>query len=244
LVINEAEPPIVRRIYDMALGRKGSQLGVKAIASTLNAEGVHQRGKPFHFANVYRVLTSPTYVGTHHFNRRDSRTRAAKDRDQWVTSTVPAIIAQDVFDQVQASLAARNSKRIPPSVVSGPMLLTGLARCATCDSGMTIRTGKSGRYRYYVCAGCAQKGKTHCQGRSIGMAALDGMILEHLADEMFTPERLTTIFESYMTRSVEADGVRGKRLAQARARATEIAGTCRACSAWWPTAPWERATRP
>src|ERR1019366_6477499 len=95
LVINEAEAPIVRRIYGMALGQEGPQLGVKAIASTLNGEGVRQRGKPFHISNVYRVLTSPTYVGTHHFNRRDSRTGTTKDRDQWVTSTVPSIVAQE-----------------------------------------------------------------------------------------------------------------------------------------------------
>ncbi|MDE2200341.1 MAG: zinc ribbon domain-containing protein [Rhodospirillales bacterium] len=134
------------------------------------------------------------------------------------------MIAQEEFDEVQASLAARNPKRTPPRVVSGPTLLTGIARCATCGSGMTIRTGKGGRYRYYVCAGCAQKGKTHCPGRSIGMAALDGMILEHLADSLFTPDRLAVILEAYVTRSAEADEARGRRLAQARARATEIGG--------------------
>lgn len=74
-------------------------------------------------------------------------------------------------------------------LVSSPTLLTGVARRATCGSGMTIWTGKSDKYRYYTCAGCAQKGKTVFPGRSIGMAALDGMVIEHLADKLRTPER-------------------------------------------------------
>ncbi|WP_269084329.1 zinc ribbon domain-containing protein, partial [Acetobacter tropicalis] len=39
-----------------------------------------------------------------------------------------------------------------PRIVNGPCLLTGLAVCATCGGGMTLRTGKYGRYRYYTCA--------------------------------------------------------------------------------------------
>jgi len=41
---------------------------------------------------------------------------------------------------VQAKLAAQNPRVTPPRVVSGPTLLTGLAVCEKCGSGMT-RTG-------------------------------------------------------------------------------------------------------
>jgi hypothetical protein len=71
---------------------------------------------------------------------------------------------------------------------------------------MTIRTGKSGRYRYYTCAGCAQKGKTFCTGRSINMDALDGMAIEHLTDRLFMPERLKIILEAYVDRKAAAHG--------------------------------------
>ena len=56
------------------------------------------------------------------------------------------------------------------------------------------------------------------------MAALDGMVLEHLADRLFTPERLTGLLEAYIARSAEADATRRQRLGQARLRATEIEG--------------------
>ena len=138
--------------------------------------------------------------------------------------TVPPIIAPEDFEQVQTSLRSRSPKRVPPRLVGSPTLLTGIARCGTCGSGMTLRTGKSGRYRYYTCAGCAQKGKTLCPGRSISMAALDGMVLEHLADQLFTPDRLEVILDAYIARSAEADVHRREHLAQARRAHTEAQG--------------------
>jgi hypothetical protein len=111
---------------------------------------------------------------------------------------------------------ARSPKRVAPRIVGSPTLLTGIARCGTCGSGMTLRTGKSGRYRYYACAGCGQKGKTLCPGRSIGMGTLDEAVLGHLAERLFTPERLEIILSAYLPRSAEAGEARRAQLSQAR----------------------------
>jgi site-specific DNA recombinase len=124
---------------------------------------------------------------------------------------------------VQSGLAARNPRRTPPRIVSGPILLTGLAKRGSCGCGMTIRTGKSGRYRYYTCAGHAQKGKTLCKGRSIAMQALDG-VTEHLIDQLFTPDRLRTILHAYIEKSAETDVERNRRLSSAKQRLTDIGG--------------------
>lgn len=199
-------------------------VGVKAIVNYLNAAGHRHRGKPFHISSVYRILTSTTYAGTHHFNRRDSRIRRTKAAEQWIAVAVPSMVTQNEFDQVQASLHARSPKRVPPRVVGNPTLLTGIAKCGTCGSGMTLRTGKSGRYRYFACAGCAQKGKTLCPGRSIGMERLDSSVLAHLTGHLLTPERLQIILQAYVTRSAEADVVRREQLAQARRARTEAEG--------------------
>ncbi|WP_048863111.1 zinc ribbon domain-containing protein, partial [Acidisphaera rubrifaciens] len=163
-------------------------------------------------------------TGTLHFNRRDAKTGRGKPTDQWIAVPVPAIIAAEDHVQVVAGLRARSPRRTPPRVVSGPTLLTGLARCGTCGAGMTIRTGKSGRYRYYACAGCAQKGKTACPGRSIAMAALDGMVLDHLTDQLLTPDRLLVVLEAYVARSADADAARREQLSQARRALTEAQG--------------------
>ncbi len=224
LVIHQPEADTVRQIFDLALGKRGPALGIKAIVNRLNADGIQFNGKPFHISSVHRMLSSRTYIGQHFFNQRCAKTGTAKPKEEWVPSAVPAIVEEAEFDQVQDSLSARSPRRTPPRVVSGPTLLTGLARCGSCDSGMTIRTGKSGRYRYYTCAGCAQKGKTFCTGRSISMAALDGMVIEHLTDRLFTPERLKIILEAYVERSSSAQADRQRKLATAKQRQTEISG--------------------
>lgn len=79
---------------------------------------------------------------------------------------------------------------------------------------MRLRTGKSGRYRYYTCSRQAIQGKTGCKGRSIPMARLDGLVLEHMSERLFAPERLRHLLKEYLDRSVGAQAGRRERLRQ------------------------------
>jgi site-specific DNA recombinase len=45
---------------------------------------------------------------------------------------VEPIIDAATFDAVQVALRAKNPKAMPPRVVTGPILLTGIATCASC----------------------------------------------------------------------------------------------------------------
>ncbi|WP_230174644.1 zinc ribbon domain-containing protein [Rhizobium sp. CECT 9324] len=65
---------------------------------------------------------------------------------------------------------------------------------------MTLRTGKSGRYRYYTCATCAQKGKSACKGRSIPMDKLDKLVTDRLAETLFKPDRVRAILGGLLER--------------------------------------------
>ncbi|WP_074443773.1 zinc ribbon domain-containing protein [Saliniramus fredricksonii] len=84
----------------------------------------------------------------------------------------------------------------PPRETTGPILLTGLAKCASCDGGMTLRTdtARNGTmHRYYTCSTCARLGKTARKGRSIRMDKLDELVVEHLSERLFTEERVAEI---------------------------------------------------
>jgi site-specific DNA recombinase len=113
---------------------------------------------------------------------------------------VDPIIEPAMFDAAQARLKSRNPKQTPPRVVTGPILLTGLATCATCGGGMTLRTGKSGRYRYDPCANCAQKGKSACPGRSVPMDKLDQLVTDQLNASLFTPDRVRALLGGLLAR--------------------------------------------
>jgi len=209
LAIDPVEAETIRLIYKLYLNGDGTSgaLGVKEIVKWLNGRGYRTRnGKTFGVGNLHKMLTNTVYIGRWKFNQRSSKTGERKSAAEVIEIRVPTIIETDVFEQVQRQLHARNPKVMAPRVTTGPILLTGLAVCATCRGGMTLRTGtsKGGRvYRYYTCSSCAAKGKTVCKGRSIPMEKLDRLVTDHLIERLFQPERLTTLLASLSSRRAE-----------------------------------------
>jgi len=196
-------------------------LGVKGVVSYLNTRRILTRdGGRWGIGQVHRMLTRPTYIGRHEFNRR-GKTKVLKPDDQVVAVEVPRLIDQATFDAVQANLKARNPKVMPARVVSGPTLLTGICFCADCGGAMTIRTGKSGRYRYYTCSIKARQGETGCKGRSIPMPKLDDLVAEHLEKRLLDPERLEEILSAILDRRQEHAQRRRDHLAELNKKAAE-----------------------
>lgn len=148
LAIVEAEAVIIRHIFDLYRGTEGLQFGIKAIVTKLNAEGVLFRGKPFMISNVHRILIDEIYAGRHYFNRRDTRAQRDRPSTEWIPIEVPPIVSREIFNLVQEQLTERAPRTTPARVVNSPTLLTGIATCAHCGAGMTLRTGKG--YRYYA----------------------------------------------------------------------------------------------
>lgn len=223
LEIDPLHADTVRLIFDLALngdGRSGP-MGVKAIVSHLNRNRIYTReGGRWGIGQLHRVLTRRTYVGEHQFNSR-SKSKQKKPESEVVVVAVPPLIDTKVFDAVQEQLQARNPKIVPPRVVSGPTLLTGICYCAQCGGAMTIRTGKSGRYRYYACSIKARQGETGCSGRAIPMETLDTLVASHIEQRLLQPERLQEILASMLTNRQERLERRRGHIAELNKRATE-----------------------
>src|SRR5207237_1092379 len=142
---------------------------------------------------VHKVLTRTTYIGRHRFNTKFWKTRERKAETEIVEMAVPAIVDKDEFEVVQMLLKSRSPAMVAPRVVSGPTLLTGICFCAGCGGAMTLRTGKSGRYRYYTCCTKARQGETGCPGRTVPMEKLDSVVAEHIEQRLLQPKRLEQI---------------------------------------------------
>ena len=206
LAIDPVEAETVRLIFRLFLeGDNGSgPMGVKAIAVWLNTHGYPTRaGATWGLGPIHALLTHPVYAGRMPFNRMEARSGRRKAESERVFAEVPAIIEPQVFEHVQSQLKARNPRITAPRVVTGPILLTGLAVCATCRGAMTLRTGtsRSGKvHRYYACSSCARHGQMACKGRSIRMDKLDTLVTTHLADRLLDRERLTALLGSLASR--------------------------------------------
>ncbi|SFF59099.1 Recombinase zinc beta ribbon domain-containing protein [Aureimonas phyllosphaerae] len=127
-------------------------------------------------------------------------------------------------------MRSRTPKIAAQQVVAGPILLTGLLSCAKCESALTMRTGKSGQYRYYACANRQARGATACAGCSHRMEKIDHAVTEAMITHAFQPDRLASILESTETerRTREADSTEILRceaeLADARMRVDRLMG--------------------
>ena len=211
IIVDPVEAELVRLIFDLYAhgdGQSGA-MGVKEVTKYLNAKGYRTRlGRRFGVGPVYSILTNPIYIGSWSFNKRDSKTGQAKPQSEIISIEVPAIIDRKTFDEVQKTLQAKNPQANPPRTVTGPILLTGLAHCASCGGAMTLRTGTSKNrnvYRYYSCSSAARIGKTACRGRSIPMEKLDHLVTEHVADRILVPDRLEALLQSVADRRVKTD---------------------------------------
>jgi hypothetical protein len=123
-------------------------------------------------------------------NRRDSRTLKQRARDLWVSIEAPRIIDDDVFHAVQAQLNARAPMNTPPRLTNSAVLLSGVARCGQCGAAMRSRTGKYGRYWYYMCSRKADLGATACGGGAIPMQTLDDIVTNAVCHQVLDPARL------------------------------------------------------
>ena len=224
LEIDPFQAETVRLIFRLAREGDGATgpMGVKSITKHLNAAGIRTRdGGRWGIGAVHKVVTRTTYVGRHRFNTKFWKTHERKPDAEVVDMAVPPIIEAAEFEAVQALLKSRSPALTAPRIVSGPTLLTGICFCAACGMAMTLRTGKSGQYRYYTCSTKARQGETGCKGRTVPMEKLDSLVADHIERRLLQPARLEEILSSVLDRREERAERRGTHIAELRKRAAE-----------------------
>jgi site-specific DNA recombinase len=206
LEIDPSEAAIINTIYRLYLdGHEGQVLGVCGIAAYLNNRGFTMRGGKFRKTIISKIIASRIYLGEYAFNKRDSHTLKIKPESEWVTISLPPIVDAETFQRVEQRRAERDSSNMPPRVVNGPTLLVGLVKCGVCGSPMTIATGKGGRYRYCKCTSKINNiGKKECENTNVRMETLDRIVLQTVAEKVFTPERVEMMIEGLKVNRKEA----------------------------------------
>ena len=202
------EAALVELIFQLYVHGDGSTgpLGIKNVVNYLNSRHLRNRsGKPFSVQFVGHVLRNEAYYGTCWFNRRDSKTRLEKPRTQWIAVPVPALIDDHIFAAAQEKLDAHHPMKLAPRLANSSVLLTGLATCKQCGGRMKVQTGKSNRYRYYVCARAADEGKARCSGIRIPRDDLDTIVLDNFCGHVLAPERVSKIASGLLARAAKTN---------------------------------------
>jgi site-specific DNA recombinase len=152
------------------------------------------------------ILTNTTYVGRAVANCRytvpakhrksallpagPGVSHAMRPEADWIVIPVPAIVSQDVFDQVQAKLAT-NQKTAPRNNKTYQYLLRGLVSCGVCRLSAIGRAQSNG-YGYYMCRGrhdaLRRAQGQRCTARYIPARQLDDLVWQDLCAVLQDPE--------------------------------------------------------
>ncbi|MBX6377148.1 MAG: recombinase family protein [Clostridia bacterium] len=184
------EAPVVRYLFRLA--REG--LSPHQIARRLNAEGIPTRsGRPWSARSVLHILQNRTYVGEVVYGRtsvvarpgrartggstlvatkgggRTARIVRPEPKIRVKTGAVVPLVDAEVFEAVQAALAARRRRRATAGsrALGSRHLLVGMARCA-CGAALVHRARVARRRRVpdrvYRSYACARSGQGGCSG--------------------------------------------------------------------------------
>lgn len=118
---------------------------------------------------MHQVLCDTAYYGRYIFNKMDMRTGQVKPESEWIVVPILAIVDEATFEAVKTKRHSRSPEATPPRILNSPTLLTGLLKCGKCGAGMTLATGKGGRYHYYKCNTRLGKHIDQCDAPAVPM---------------------------------------------------------------------------
>ena len=209
--INVKQATAVRRIFEMAV----AGAGVKKIAKTLNVERVPsprpQQGRPNGWApsSVRPVLHRTLYKGVITWGKTKQRDASGERKyrrlpsSDWLEIPAPElrIVSEELWEAAHRRLKASAATYLrgtrgqlwgrPPTGLESRYLLTGLSQCGLCGSGLMAHSRSQGRrrWRYYVCTGFHNRGRTVCaNGQPLPMREADAAVIAQLRDYVLQPE--------------------------------------------------------
>lgn len=179
LMINEAESPIRKHLYEVFIKTKRK----KSTANELNNLGYRTRnGSKFTNTTVSRLLRDPSAKGLRRANYTKSlgegKNWVIKPQSEWIETPCPAIVSIELWDECNSILDQQEKKRAPigPRTVH---LLSGYLYC-DCGSKMYVYTESP----VYKCKKCRRK---------IAVSDIDEIYHEQLKSFLMTDTDIETI---------------------------------------------------
>ena len=207
LIIDEETAPTVRRIFAM----RASGMGYRAIAITLNEEGILPPGALYYQrkgqsdprkvnhkwaeTTVKSMIRKEVYIGNMVQGKTGtlsykSRKLINKPKEEWirVENTHEPIISREVWDTC-VSLDQKKVRK-SPTADGIKSIFTGLVYCADCGFKMRNHTekfnykdGRPGRYSSFICGNYARSGKSACSIHTIYEPVLEQLVLADIREK-------------------------------------------------------------
>jgi len=198
LLIEPTESEAIKQIFERflmirsvtTLVRELPKLGIVSKKRTTKT-GKIIGGKPLYKASIYKMLTNPIYIGK------------TKHKDKIYEGRHDAIISQDIWDRVQASLKESPRKRAVKTHERTKGVLCGILKCGGCFSPMSpshSRKSNGRLYRYYNASNFKRGKCDDCPIKQVSAGEIETVVLNQLQSVFSAPE---IILETWRAASKE-----------------------------------------
>ena len=181
VIIDEEKAEVVRFIFEQFA--KG--VIVKDIISTLTANGILHKGKPFPMNTIYGILKNEKYSGSYMLG------------DELVDKIYPPIISQEVFAKVRAKVNANKYGKRSVAVV---YLLRHKMKCGYCGESIIAECGTSergDRRYYYKCHG-RKNLRNGCKQKAYRKETLEKFVLDSIITELKKSHQIERIIKGLL----------------------------------------------
>lgn len=215
-VINDKEAAIIRMMFDAYTNNRFK--GINGLANHLTEiKAPTKRGaKVWHRQVVRQILMNEAYTGTYIQNRWDTvgdyvRKQSGekvehgrmRPEEEWIISTIPAIIDKEQFDYAQKLLG--EGRRRYANYGKHNYLLSGLVRCGRCRCTMTgRRTLSHGKdFFIYECRKNYAGAKTNGCGKQMSENKLNKFVWDSLLEFFNNPEKINEFTDNEAPNYIE-----------------------------------------
>lgn len=209
----DGEGEIVKEVFQRYAG--GDSL--KEIVSDLNRRRVPSPGSNWRrttrakhgrwlVSALHALLHNERYIGRLIWNKSawikdpdtGKRQRVERPESEWVIQEIEPLISRDTWRSAQARFSPTGSGRGGVS----RYLLSGVLECAVCGSKMIVYGGSQHRY---ICGTRHAGGEHACANAlSVKRDTAEKMILQHVLEQMLSPEAITEALKEMRAAAREA----------------------------------------
>ena len=178
ILINEEEAAVVRYMFE----KYDAGYYVKDIIAALKSRGISNRGKPFAYTTVYRMLVTERYTGIYRFE------------GEVYENMYPQIIDKELFERVKAKSASlkHGSQSTITNYLFSRKLICGY--CGKTING-TCGTSKVGTRKYYYRCSGKQKDHSDCKNTPIPRDVLENFIIKKVIGKLNEPEAMNKLLD-------------------------------------------------
>ncbi len=223
LVIDEAEAPMIRELFELYAT---DQYSMKQIETIFWDRGYrNHNGNKIAHTTMSGIISNPKYKGYYVGNKVkvvDMFTKKQKflEPEEWVMFKdesgliVPAIVSEELWDKANAVLRRRSEDvKNRQGVCNHANLLTGKMYCAECGAAYYRRESKSRTgvvNSKWVCSGKINRGAESCPSFPIYEDEIKPVLFEAFRDTEADVEAIIRQYTDMFRKMVTADDLQGQ----------------------------------